>query len=87
MSNELHHFSAFILFLTKIEFFLQKSNSYSFCFICQLSQTPKTTRTRTKPRTWQEKIIIRNVSLNLIQDWKHKNTRQKHDICYKIIET
>ncbi len=28
-----------------------------------------------KPRTHQGKQIIRNASLNLIQDWKHKDAR------------
>jgi hypothetical protein len=39
----------------------------------------KTTRIRTKPRTQQGKQIIRNVNLSLIQDYKHKDVRQKHD--------
>jgi hypothetical protein len=44
-----------------------------------MSQARKTT-TRIKPRTQQGKQIIRNVSLNLIQDWKHKDARQKHGV-------
>ncbi len=47
----------------------------------------KTTRIRTKPRTQQGKQITRNESLSIIQDWKHKDTRQEHDICQKMIQS
>jgi hypothetical protein len=43
-----------------------------------MSRACKITRTRTKPRT---KKKTRNASLSLIQDWKHKDIRQKHNIC------
>ncbi len=46
-----------------------------------MSWAQKTTRIETKPNTQQGKQIIRNANLSLIQDWKHKNTSQKHDIC------
>jgi hypothetical protein len=42
-----------------------------------MSQAQNTTRTRIKPSTQQGKQIVRNTSLNLIQDWKHKNARKK----------
>jgi len=45
------------------------------------SRAQKTIRTRTKPRTQQRKKITINASLNLIQDWKHKNVKQQHDVC------
>ncbi len=40
----------------------------------------------TKPSTQQGKQIVRNASLSLIQDWKHKDARQKHNICQKMIQ-
>jgi hypothetical protein len=46
-----------------------------------VSHAIKTTRTWTKPKTQQGKQIIRNASVNLIQDYKHKDTRQEHDTC------
>jgi hypothetical protein len=52
----------------------------------KLSRTQKTTRIGTKPRTQQRKQITKNVSLNLIQDWKQKNIRQEHGICQKMIQ-
>ncbi len=47
----------------------------------KLSRAWKTTIIGIKSKTQQGKQITRNASLSLIQDWKHKNTRQKHDIC------
>jgi len=52
-----------------------------------MSRARKTTRTWIKSRTQQGKQIIRNASLNLIQDWKHKDARQEHGICWKMIQT
>jgi hypothetical protein len=46
-----------------------------------MSRAQKTTIKRIKPWTQQGKQITRNVNLSLIQDWKHKNVRQKHSIC------
>jgi hypothetical protein len=45
-----------------------------------LSRANKTTRTGIKPKTQQGKQIIRNASPSLIQDYKHKNAKQKYDI-------
>jgi hypothetical protein len=47
----------------------------------KLSWAWKITRTWIKPRTQQGKQIIRNASLNLIQEWKHQDVRQEHGIC------
>jgi hypothetical protein len=44
-------------------------------------EAQKTTRIRIKPRTQQWKQITRNASLNLVQDLKHKDARQEHNIC------
>jgi hypothetical protein len=44
-------------------------------------ETRKTTKIGIKPRTQQGKQITRNANLSLIQDWKHKDIRQKHNIC------
>jgi hypothetical protein len=52
-----------------------------------MSRARKTTRTWIKSRTQQGKQIIRNASLNLIQDSKHKDARQEHGICWKMIQT
>ncbi len=41
----------------------------------QVSQARKTTRTGTKPNTQQGKQFTKNSSLNLIQDWKHKDAK------------
>ncbi len=49
--------------------------------------TQKTTRIKIKSRTQQRKKIIRNVSLNLIQVYKHKDVRQEHNICQKMNQT
>jgi hypothetical protein len=46
-----------------------------------MSETRKTTKIGIKLRTQQGKQITRNENLNLIQDWKHKDIRQKHNIC------
>ncbi len=46
-----------------------------------MSQAQKTTRIGIKPKTQQKKQITRNANLCLIQNWKHKNVRQKHGIC------
>lgn len=46
-----------------------------------MSWAQKTIRTRIKLSTQQGKKIAINASLSLIQDWKHKDVRQKHDIC------
>jgi hypothetical protein len=43
--------------------------------VLPLSQTRKTTRIRTKPRTKQGKQIIRNANLSLTQDYKHTGAR------------
>ncbi len=40
-----------------------------------MSHAQKTTRIKIKQKTQQGKQITRNVSLSLIQDWKHKDTR------------
>jgi len=37
--------------------------------------------------TQQKKQIIRNASLSLFQNYKHKNARQEHNIWYKMIQT
>ncbi len=49
--------------------------------MCKLSQTQKIIKTGISPRTRQGKKITRNANISLIQDWKHKDVRQKHDIC------
>jgi hypothetical protein len=41
--------------------------------------TQKTTRIKTKTITQQGKKITRNVNLNLIQNYKHKDVRQEHE--------
>jgi hypothetical protein len=46
-----------------------------------LSWARKIIRIRTKPKTQQGKQITRNVSISLIQDYKHKGARQEHNIC------
>jgi hypothetical protein len=46
-----------------------------------VSRAQKTTRIGIKPGTHQGKQIMKNASLSLIQEWKHKNIRQKHNIC------
>jgi hypothetical protein len=46
-----------------------------------MSQAQKNTRTRIKPKTLQGKQIIKNVTLNLIQNYKQKNIKQECDIC------
>jgi hypothetical protein len=33
-----------------------------------------------------KKQITRNASLSLIQNWKHKFIKQKHNICWKMIQ-
>ncbi len=46
-----------------------------------MSHAQKTTRTGTKPRKQQQKQIIRNVSLNLMQKKEDINIKQEHRIC------
>jgi hypothetical protein len=43
--------------------------------------TQKTIKIRTKPRTQQGKQITRDVSLSLIQGYKHHDVKQEHNIC------
>jgi hypothetical protein len=45
------------------------------------SWAQKTIRIGTKPKTQQRKKITINANLSLIQDWKHKNVKQEHDVC------
>ncbi len=46
-----------------------------------MSWARKTTRIGTKPRTQQGNHMTKNASISLIQDWKHKDTRQEHNTC------
>jgi len=43
--------------------------------LSKLAWTQKTTRAGIKPRTQQGKQIIKNASLGLIQNYKHKDVR------------
>jgi hypothetical protein len=41
----------------------------------------KNYKNKNKPKTQQGKQITRNASLSLIQNWKHKDAKQEHNIC------